>query len=152
MSNNKIRIGKIVNTHGIRGELRIIDGPRYGCHHFQDVGYVYIDDKKYKLSKTRPHKAFILITLTEFNNINDVLCFKNKYIEIEKENADVQFDPNEYIGWDVYKDDKKIGKVSTLMQTPAYYIFNLDNGDAIPFTEQFIKVQKDRLVIIKKEG
>lgn len=146
---SKIRIGKIVNTHGIRGELRIIDGPRYGCHEFTDTGYVYIDDVKYDVVKVRPHKAFILITLKDLNNINDVLHLKNKYIEIEKENADVSFDPNEYIGWEVKEKDKIIGKVVSLMETPMYYIFNLDSGDAIPFTDNFIEVKDNHLLKLK---
>lgn len=69
---NKIKVGKIINTHGIKGELKV---SKTGIESFdRDIAY-YIgnDNLEYKISKVRKHKENLMIILDGYNNINDVL-------------------------------------------------------------------------------
>ena len=44
--NNKVFLGKIVSTHGIKGELRIISDFEYKDKAFKVGTYLIIDDEK----------------------------------------------------------------------------------------------------------
>ena len=51
MKESMLELGKVVNTHGIRGELKIqpwCDEPEL----FFELDYFYIDGKRYEIQKT----------------------------------------------------------------------------------------------------
>ena len=92
-----IKIGKIVNTHGIKGELRILSDfdkkelvfkPGFNVY----IGLNYI---KETINTYRKHKMFDMITLNGYNNINDVLKYKDNNVYINKE--DLHLSDDEYI-------------------------------------------------------
>ena len=106
----KIYIGKIVNTHGIKGEFRIISDFQYKEKAFKVGSHIYIDDKLYKITSYRRHKNFEMITLEGFNNINDILPFMKK--KVYKEKDELNLDSNEILDSDLvnYKVIDKTGK------------------------------------------
>ena len=75
-----IYIGKIVNTHGIKGEIRILSNFKYKNEIFKIDNYLYIDNIKYQIKTYRRHKNYDMVTFNNFNNINDVLFLKNKNV------------------------------------------------------------------------
>ena len=82
-----INIGKIVNTHGIKGELRILSDFRHKDKVFK-VGmkfYVGKEKEEFTVNSYRFHKIFDMVTFVGFNNINDVLYLKGKNVFINKE-------------------------------------------------------------------
>lgn len=85
-----INIGKIINTHGIRGELKIYPLTD-DLTRFEKLSWVYIqtekDTVKYNIDTIRYFKNIIILKFKEFDNINDVLNLKNTYIQIDRENA-----------------------------------------------------------------
>lgn len=94
-------IGKIVNTHGIKGELRILSKFKYKsrvmCKHFK----IYIGkDKCVEVINTyRHHKQFDMITMEGYTNINEVLKYKGKPVYINKE--DLILKKGEYLDEDL---------------------------------------------------
>lgn len=106
-----IKIGKIVNTHGIKGELRILSDFKQKNLVFQKGFIIYIGPQKEQhiISGYRYHKIFDMITLEGFSNINEVLPYKGLDIYIEKNSLSIIYD-EDYIGLDVYT-DHKIGKI-----------------------------------------
>ena len=66
-----INIGKIVNTHGIKGELRILSKFRYKDKVFKKGMNLYVGKKKEKftINTYRFHKIFDMVTFNGFNNI-----------------------------------------------------------------------------------
>jgi 16S rRNA processing protein RimM len=94
-------IGKIVNTHGIKGEVRILSKFKYKsrvmCKYFK----VYIGKNKKEeiINSYRPHKQFDMITMEGINNINDVLKYKGKPIYINKN--DLVLASGEYLDEDL---------------------------------------------------
>ena len=81
-----IKIGKIVNTHGIKGEVRLLSKFPYKDKVFVKDMNIYID-KKYKevISSYRKHKNFDMITLVGYDNINDVLKYKGLNVYVNKD-------------------------------------------------------------------
>ena len=73
-----IYIGKIVNTHGIKGEVRILSKFKYKSRVLKKYFKVYIGPSKEEqiINSYRPHKQFDMITLEGITNINEVLKYK----------------------------------------------------------------------------
>ena len=65
-------IGKIVNTHGIKGEIRIISKFKFKEKVFKKDMTIYIGENKDKeiISTYRVHKNFDMITMNGYDNIN----------------------------------------------------------------------------------
>ena len=70
---NKVYIGKIVNTHGIKGELRIRSDFLYKDRVFVIGNNLIIDDKEYNIKGYRKHKTFDMVFLNDYHDINEVL-------------------------------------------------------------------------------
>ena len=84
--NNKVYLGKIVSTHGIKGELRIISDFEYKDKAFKVGTYLIIDDEKYLIKSYRKHKNYDMVTLNNFKDINEVLyLLKKKVYKLEDE-------------------------------------------------------------------
>lgn len=81
---DKIYIGKIVNTHGIKGELRIRSDFLYKDKVFVKGNSLIIDDKNYLIKTYRRHKTFDMVMLDEYNNINQVLFLVGKKVYFDK--------------------------------------------------------------------
>jgi len=96
-----IRIGKIVNTHGIKGELRLLSDFKYKNKVFKNDFIIYIGKEKIeeKINTYRKHKCFDMITLMGYSNINEVLKYKGDYVFINKE--DLVLGINEYLNEDL---------------------------------------------------
>lgn len=108
-----IKIGKIVNTHGIKGELRLLSKFPYKDKVFKQGNTIYIDKKIPEvITSYRKHKNFDMITLKGYTNINEVLKYKGHYAYINK--LDIKLDENNYldedlIGLDIIYKDNNIG-------------------------------------------
>lgn len=84
MRNELFEIGKVVNTHGIRGELKIqpwCDEPEL----YDELEYIYIGGKKYNIIKNRLHKNCEIVAVEGIDNINDAELLKNKIVTVERE-------------------------------------------------------------------
>lgn len=69
-------IGDLVNTHGIKGEVRIISNFKYKNIIFKPNNDLYINNEKLKIKTYRKHKNYDMVTFENYNDINDVLKFK----------------------------------------------------------------------------
>jgi 16S rRNA processing protein RimM len=152
-----INIGKIVNTHGIKGELRILSSFRYKEKVFK-VGmkfYVGKEKEEFTVNSYRFHKIFDMVTFVGFNNINDVLYLKGRQVYIKSE--DLKLDDGEVyienlIGYDVIVGDKVLGKVTGVMHNNKAND-NLRVGDVlIPYVKDFIIKIDDNKIYVKEIG
>ena len=75
-----VYIGKIVNTHGIKGELRIISDFEKKDLVFIPGNKILIEKELHKIRTYRKHKNFDMITIDELDNINDVLKYVGKKV------------------------------------------------------------------------
>lgn len=138
-----IYIGKIVNTHGIKGEIRLLSDFQYKNLVFKKDFEIYIGNEKIKevINSYRPHKMFDMITLKGIDNINDVLKYKGLKVYIDKLSlSGVLFD-EDYIGLDVYI-DHLIGKVVDIRKGKAYDLLVIEKDNKqylVPNIDEFVE-------------
>ena len=87
---NKVYIGKIVNTHGIKGEIRILSQFPYKDKVFTIGNEIIVDDKCYTLMSYRVHKGFDMVTLDGYRDINDVLFLMKKDVYFDKDKLSLE--------------------------------------------------------------
>lgn len=133
-------LGKIVNTHGIKGEIRIISDFKYKSDVFKIGNKLYIGSNKTEeeINSYRVHKNYDMVTLKGINDINDVLKYKGLNVYINRN--DYNFNGIIYedlIGMEVYSKDKFIGNVDEVLKSSAHPILKVSNS-MIPFIDEFI--------------
>ena len=141
-----IHIGKIVNTHGIKGELRIKSNFEYKDKIFVPGFYLYIGKgyAKEEIVTYRHHKEFEMVTFKGYNNINQVLNYLKMDVYVAKE--DLKLNNNEYIleeliGYSIFENGKFYGKVVEIVYNNINILLKVD-GDKefyIPNNPHFIK-------------
>ena len=152
-----INIGKIVNTHGIKGELRILSDFRHKDKVFKKGMKLYVGKEKeeFTINSYRFHKIFDMVTFKGFNNINDVLYLKGRQVYINKE--DLVLDDGEVyiedlIGYDVIIGEKILGKVTGVMYNSKAND-NLKVGDVlIPYVKELIIKIEDNKIYFQDIG
>ena len=142
-----IYIGKIVNTHGIRGEVRILSNFRYKDKLFVKGMNIYIGKDRVKevISGYRPHKNFDMIFISSYNNINDVLKYKGCNVFVCRD--DIKLDDNCYfdedlIGLHVIIDNKDIGVIKSIELNYKQYLFVVEYNKKdclIPYVSDIIE-------------
>lgn len=140
---NFVRIGKLVNTHGIKGEVRILsDFDRKELVFKHDMKLYIGDDREcVTIDSYRVHKNFDMCVFKEYNYINDVLKFKGKPVYVSRD--DLCLSDNDYVDWDliglnaIYLDDV-IGVIDDLINNNGYKLVLLSNGKYIPYNKAFI--------------
>lgn len=152
---DKVFVGKIVSTHGIKGEVRILSDFEYKNKVFVVGKKLIVDDKEYLIKSYRHHKNFEMVTLDDYNNINDVLFLLKKNVYIDKvelflDNSEVL--DEELITYKVVTTDGKIGKVNEVFFAgPTNKIIRVfvDKEILIPFSSPMLKsIDKDKKEII----
>lgn len=152
-------IGKLVNTHGIKGEVKLLSNFEYKDKAFV-VGmnfYIGEDKEKVIVNSYRHHKVFDMVTFKEYNYINDVLKFKNKLVYVLK--PDLALDNNsildrDYIGMNAYYEGVLVGKVNDIIDNNGYKLM-LIGTKFVPFNKEFISsmsVTKNELILKNVEG
>lgn len=137
MSQQYFEIGKIVNTHGIKGELKVVpltdDIKRY-----DDLEWVYIDIngklEKYTIESVRYHKQNVVLKLNSVNDMNKAEVLKNSFIKIPRELA-IRLPENAYFICDIIgcivvdEANNVLGKVYDVIETGSndVYVLKAEN-------------------------
>lgn len=82
---NDVYIGKIVNTHGIKGELRILSDFPFKEKVFKVGNKLIIDNKEYTIRSYRVHKKFDMVTLNDYKDINEVLFLLKRKVYFSRD-------------------------------------------------------------------
>jgi 16S rRNA processing protein RimM len=139
MEKEFLEIGKIVNTHGIKGELKVMawcDSPEIVL----DFDELYIDEGTVKLEieNSKVHKNMVILKISGYNNINEVLYLKNKVLYVPKDEFKLEencYFIKDLIGMTVIDADdetKVYGKLYDITQAggnDVYYIKNQKGKD-----------------------
>lgn len=147
-----VRIGKIVNTHALKGEVRIISNFEYKDRVFKVGNTLYIGNEKNKevIESYRQHKQFDMIKFKGIDYINDVLKYKGEFVFFDKDDlhlSDEDILESELLEMSVYSNDKLIGKVEEYRSDNGNKMIKVNNK-YIPFNKDFIvKIQKDDKII-----
>ena len=98
---NKVYIGKIVSTHGIKGELKIKSDFPLKDKIFVVGNKLIIDNKDYEIKSYRVHKNFDMVTLDDYHDINEVLFLLKKDVYFDKDS--LELNDNEVLDEDLIK-------------------------------------------------
>ena len=122
-------IGKVVNTHGVKGEIRIISDFKYKDLVFQKGNHLYIGDDNLVINSYRVHKNYDMVTFEWINNIDEVLKYKGQKVYIDRNEYVFPDLLNEdLIGLNVYGDDKLIGVLAAIRKSVNQELLVVQNG------------------------
>lgn len=138
-----LEIGKIVNTHGIKGDVKIqvwADDAEF----LLEFDEVYIDGKPVEIISSRVHKNCVIAKLDGIDDVNAAMRMKNKMLFINRD--DVELDEGEFfiqdiIGATVITDEgAELGKLHEVLDLPksTIYVVRGEREILIPAVPEFI--------------
>lgn len=115
-----IEIGKIVNTHGLKGELKIESWSSFDDIRYEkgNIVYLNIHDEyvPFTVATYREHKGYALVSFEGLQNINLVEKYKTHIVYIDKDSRG-DLEEDEYYSDDIVglsvidEQENKIGEV-----------------------------------------
>ena len=139
-----IDAGKIVNTHGVRGEVRIevwLDSPAL----LKRCGRVYLGGEERKLLSAREHKGFLIAQLEGVSDVNAAQALKNRVVQIDRADAKLPrgaFFLQDIIGASVVDESgAEVGKLAEVLELPGQrvYVVKGETEHLIPAVPAFIR-------------
>ncbi|WP_026689924.1 ribosome maturation factor RimM [Alteribacter aurantiacus] len=170
MTTDWLNVGKIVNTHGIRGEVRVISRTDFPEERYVEGSELFVKHESTNkrepiiVTSHRKHKQFDLLTFKGFENVNDVERFKGSILQVSK---DVKPDlaEGEYLYSDIIGcmvvtvDEETIGEITEILSPGAndvWVVPRKGKKDAlIPYIDPVVKevdVVQKRVTIVLMEG
>ncbi|MCG4578978.1 ribosome maturation factor RimM [Clostridium cochlearium] len=116
-----LKIGLIINTHGLKGELKI-NPQTDNIERFKDLKRVYINGEEKKVEGCKFLNDKVALKVEGIDNIEVANKYRNKYIEVAREDA-VELPEGRYyvadvIGCNVLDEEgNHLGKVKEVIQT-----------------------------------
>ena len=154
----KIYIGKIVSTHGIKGEIRILSDFEYKDKVFVVGNKLIIDDVSYEIKSYRHHKNYEMVTLDNYKDINEVLFLMKKDVYFDKNDLDMGDNvlDEDLIKYKVLTTDGKKGIIKEIFfASPSNKVIRVlfDKEVLIPFSMvKEISKEKEEIIVELIEG
>ena len=135
--------GKIVNTHGVRGEVRIevwLDSPAL----LKCCGRVFLGGEEKKLLSAREHKGFLIAQLEGVADVNAAQALKNRVVQIARADARLPrgaFFLQDIIGASVVDESgAEVGTLAEVLELPTQrvYVVRGETEHLIPVVPAFI--------------
>ncbi|WP_368654793.1 ribosome maturation factor RimM [Ornithinibacillus sp. 4-3] len=169
MGEKMFKVGKIINTHGIRGDVKVLRITDFE-ERFEVGSTLYLVDAKeqesipLEIETHRVHKGFDLLRFKGYGNINEVEVFKGSFLKIKEsqltELPDGEYYYHEIISCEVYTvDGERLGKITEVLAPGAndVWVVKRSKGkDAlIPYIPQIVKqvdISEKKVIIEPMEG
>jgi len=169
MAEKWFQVGKIVNTHGIRGEVRVVSVTDFPDERYKRGNRLYIFQKDKEpveviVKSHRIHKNFDLLSFEGYDSINEVEPFKGSDIKVPESQLG-SLDGGEYyfheiIGCSVYTEDgDELGIINEILTPGANDVWVVKRKGKkdllIPYIEDVVKhidVKEKRVIIFPMEG
>ena len=142
MAKQYLEAGEIVNTHGIRGEVKInpwADGPEF----LVDFDTLYLNGTAYEGESARVHESAVLCKLWGVDTVEaaqklrgTVVCIDRGEVELEEDAVFIA----DLIGLPVLADGVEIGKVEDVLTMPGndVYVVKGQRSYMIPAVKEFL--------------
>ena len=149
MDKKYIECGKIINTHGCKGGLKV-DPWCNSSKEFTELKKLYVRHNtnfvEYNVTKASVFKQFVILELKEITEMDDALALKGKTLYASR--ADFELEEGEFfladiIGLNVIDATTKhvYGTIKDIINRGAsdIYVVNTENGERmIPAVKEFI--------------
>lgn len=150
MDKNYLECGKIINTHGIRGTVKVeswCDSP----YVLAELDRVFTEEngryKEYEIVDASVFKQFVLLDLKGIMTVEQAEKLRNTVLYLSRD--DIELEEGEVFIADLIElpvidvDTHKVyGKISDVMNTGAsdIYVIKTENGEAMmPAVKEFVK-------------
>lgn len=155
-----VEAGKIVNTHGINGEVKIevwLDSPAF----FKTFKRLFLNGQEKKILSAHEHKQFIIARLEGVDDVNAAMALKGKTVEVLRADAhmkDGEFFVQDILGFTVVDEDgRTVGRLVDAFETPAsmLYVVKGESEHLIPAVREFIlniDAEKEQIRVHLIEG
>lgn len=161
-------VGKIVNTHGIRGEVRVLPTTDFVDERFAPQKKLYLQAAGAPLALTieraRQHKGFILVKFVGYDDINAVEGFRNHELMVSAADQqpleDGQYYYHQIIGLTVQTvEGEQLGQIKEILSPGANDVWVVDRpGKAdllLPVIDDVVKrvdLDKGQVTVEMMEG
>lgn len=170
MSEKLYTVGKIVNTHGIRGELKIVLQTDFPEERFaKGSKLVFFNPGQgntlpVTVESSRFHKNMAIVQFQGYNDINEVEKYKGWLLKVEEqylsELEDEEFYYHEVIGCRVFTEDgEELGKISDVLSPGANDVWVVERSAGKPLLLPYIDevvlsvdVEQKRVTVHLMEG
>jgi 16S rRNA processing protein RimM len=167
---NWFNVGKIVNTHGIRGEVRVISQTDFPEERYAIGNKLALfmpgSQKPVTLivASHRRHKNFDLLTFDHHPNMNDVEKYRDGILKVSEDQLgdlnEGEYYYHEIIGCEVATlEGVGIGKVTEILETGANDVWTVtpEKGKPhyIPYIDDVVKeidIDNKKIIIDALEG
>ena len=125
-----IKIGQIINTHGHKGELKILPLTD-DINRFYDAEHFYVQQgneyQKCHVKQCRLHQNRAILAFEEIPDMNEAEKLKGKYLELPEEELKPLPTGHYYIyqliGLDVYEEERFLGRIEDILQTGSNDVY-----------------------------
>lgn len=154
-----VYIGKIVNTHGIKGELRIKSNFELKDVIFKPGFTLYVGEGHVaeEIVTYRPHKEFDMVTFKGYDNINQVLNYLKMNVYVKRSDLDLsgeEYILDDLIGLNIQENGEMLGKVQEIVYNGSNILLSVVGKSCfyIPTNGNFIKKVNLEDGIIETDG
>lgn len=144
MKNQFLEAGEIVNTHGIKGEVKIVpwcDTPQFLC----GFDTLYIDGAPVKVLRASVNKRNVIATLEGVDDVNAAMRMKGKVVHIDRTGVELPDGRHfiaDLIGLEVRsaEDGAVLGTLVDVLTPPAHevYVVKGERSYMIPAVDEFL--------------
>jgi 16S rRNA processing protein RimM len=126
-----IEVGQIVNTHGIKGEVKLNPWTD-DLYDLLDLEVFYDKDgKALKVESSKVHKNVVIIKFSGINTMNDAEKMKGKTLYTEKTPLpEGRYYIKDLIGLKAYENDELLGELTDVFNTGANDIYEIKTPDS----------------------
>ena len=145
MQANYLEVGKILNTHGVRGELKVqpwLDSPLL----FQQLSTLLVNGQTYTIRSVRLQGTNVLVMLDGIESIDDALPLKGKIASAKREDIPLEEGRHfvaDLIGLKAKNADTGdfFGTVTEITEYPAHdvYVVHGEKVYLIPDVPAFVR-------------
>ena len=138
-----LEAGKIVNTFGIRGEVKLqpwCDSAEF----LRQFKALYYDGQRREVASARVHKDMLILRFAGCEDVNAAMALKNKIVYFAREDAKLpegRFFIADLLGAAVIDESgQEVGKLTDVLDMPAgqIYVVQGETEHTIPAVPEFI--------------
>lgn len=128
-----IKVGTVVNAHGIKGEVKVNPFTGFDPEFIAEFDTLYIGGQETRVKNARVHKSTVLLTLPGITDMDGALALKGREVAIRREDAALpegEYFDEELVGCTVVDDStgETVGTVDKVLTYPAHKIYQVRGG------------------------
>lgn len=159
---NFVYVGKLVNTHGIKGEVRILSDFEKKNLVFKKDFNLYLGKikNKFTINSYRVHKNYDMVTFNNINNINDIENYKGVSVYIKREDLNLmseEFLYNDLVGLEIFENGVLVGKISDYVYNKNHILLQIsgEKDFYIPYVSEYIEkvdIKNNKIYVKNTKG